>query len=97
MVLLSKKKIDSLTPSDLDIQTRKIRFFEQIGKESQHCVLHMLEQVASLTAEKEIVGVASAKFEKFLQWKQARREFIRPNGTVQKLIGTPLSNNLPPV
>ena len=32
MVLLSKKKIDSLTPSDLDIQTRKIRFFEQIGK-----------------------------------------------------------------
>ena len=49
MVLLSKKKIDSLTPSDLDIQTRKIRFFEQIGKKSQHCVLHTLEQVASLT------------------------------------------------
>jgi hypothetical protein len=29
-----------------------------------------------------IVGVASAKFEKFLQWKQARREFVRPDGTV---------------
>ena len=56
--------------------------FEQIKKISQHCVLHTLEQVASLTAEKEIVGVASAKFEKFLQWKQARREFVKPGGTV---------------
>ena len=74
--LLSKKKIDSLTPSDLNIPTRKIGkldIFEQTLKKSQHCVLHTLEQVASLTAEKEIVGVASAKFEKFLQWKQARR------------------------
>ena len=66
----------------MTFKLEKLDFLNKLEKKSQHCVLHMLEQVASLTAEKEIVGVALAKFEKFLQRKQARREFVRPNGTV---------------